>query len=95
VNTIRPALTGTARAGATLTTTAGTWTGTAPINFTYMWRRCDSAGNNCVTITGATALTYTLTAADVGSKVYSEVTATNPAGSASQRSYLSATIVAA
>ncbi len=95
VNTVRPALSGTARQGATLTTTAGAWTGTAPINFEYMWRRCDSAGNNCTTIVGATAPTYTLTAADVGGKVYSNITATNGAGSASQRSYLSATVVAA
>jgi hypothetical protein len=51
-------------------------------------------GNNCTTIVNANLQSYVLTAADVGSKVYSLVTATNAAGSASQRSALSAIVVA-
>ncbi len=94
-NTVRPALSGTARQGEALTTTNGTWTGTAPITYSYGWTRCDANGNNCSAIPGATSQSYVLTAADVGSKVSSLVTATNAAGSASQRSYLSALVVAA
>ena len=94
VNTVRPALSGTAREGQPVTTTNGTWTGTPPITYSYSWFRCDSNGDNCSVITGANSQSYVLTAADVGSRVFSLVTATNAAGSASQRSYLSALVVA-
>ena len=66
--------------GQTLTTSDGTWSGTAPFTYSYLWRRCDSAGNNCQTIAGATGQTRTLVSADVGSKVYAEVQATNSVG---------------
>ena len=95
VNTAWPVLSGTARDGQTLSTTNGTWTGTAPITYSYAWRRCDTNGANCTTIANASGQSYVLTAADVGSKVYSLVTATNAGGSASQRSALSAVVSAA
>src|SRR5207302_11479631 len=60
----------------------GTWTGTPPIACTYQWQRCDSAGNNCTDIPGATGSTYTLTSDDVGSTTRGVVTATNSGGSA-------------
>jgi len=94
-NSTRPALSGTAIDGQTLTTTTGTWSGTTPIAYSYQWRRCDTSGNDCSTIAGASGQSYILTAADVGFKVYALVTATNAAGSASMRSYLSATVLAA
>ncbi len=94
VNTAWPVLSGTARDGQTLSTTNGTWTGTAPITYSYAWRRCDTSGANCTTIANASGQSYVLTAADVGSKVYSLVTASNAGGSASQRSALSAVVVA-
>lgn len=77
VNTVPPAITGTAQRGQTLTTSTGTWTfDLAFLDYTYRWLRCDAAGNNCVAIPGATSHYYTLTAADVGSTIRSEVTAT-------------------
>ena len=94
VNTAWPALSGTARDGQTLTSSSGTWTGTAPITYAYAWRRCDANGGNCTTIANASGQSYVLSVADVGSKVYSLVTATNAGGSASQRSALSAVVVA-
>jgi len=93
VNTAWPLLSGIARDGQTLSTSNGTWTGTAPITFSYAWRRCDASGSSCVTLSGATSQSYTLTPAEVGSKVYSLVTAHNAGGSASQRSALSAVVV--
>ena len=95
MNTAWPVLTGIARDGQTVTSSSGTWTGTAPITYAYAWRRCDSNGNNCVTIANATSSSYVVASPDVGSKLYSLVTATNASGSASQRSALSATVAAA
>ena len=60
VNGSPPSISGTAQAGQVLTAAAGSWTGTQPISYGYQWRRCDSAGANCVDIVGATAQTYTL-----------------------------------
>jgi hypothetical protein len=91
-NTAWPVLSGTARAGQTLQSSTGTWTGTAPLTFGYAWRRCDASGGNCVTIAAATGPSYVLGAADIGSRVYSVVSAQNAAGSASQRSGLSAVV---
>jgi hypothetical protein len=58
-NTAPPAVAGTPAVGATLTATAGTWTGAtgAP---TYQWQRCDADGEVCVDVAGAAAATYTL-----------------------------------
>ena len=79
-NTVLPAITGTATQGQTLTASTGTWTG-SPTSFAYRWRDCDTAGANCVDITGATNSTYVLQAADAGHTVRVVVTATNAAGS--------------
>ena len=43
-NSVSPVITGTAAVGQNLRASTGTWTGTAPITFTYQWRRCDSSG---------------------------------------------------
>jgi len=81
-NTAAPALTGTATQGQTLTVSNGTWSGTSPLTYAYVWTRCDANENNCVLIAGATASTYVLTSTDAGHKVHATVTATNGAGSA-------------
>lgn len=85
VNTVPPAIAGTAQVGQTLTASPGTWTG-APTSFAYQWQRCDAAGANCVDIPGATAATYVVTAADVGFTLRVRVTASNAAGSAAATS---------
>ncbi len=81
-NVTGPVLSGTMQDGQTLTTTLGSWNGTAPLGYDVQWQRCDSAGNNCADIAGATAWSYVLTGADVGARIRSEVTASNDAGSA-------------
>ena len=73
-NTINPLISGTNVVGNTLSTTNGTWSGTAPITYTYQWRR---NGSNIV---GATASTYTLVQADATTSITCVVTATNLAG---------------
>ena len=94
-NTSPPTIAGTAQEGQTLTAGPGTWSGTQPINYAYQWQRCGSSGANCAPIAGATATTYTLTAADVGSTVEVSVTASNMAGSATASSPPTAVVVPA
>jgi hypothetical protein len=74
VNSVAPALSGTAQEGQTLTCSTGTWSGSP--TYTYQWKR---DGNN---ITSATNSTYTLVLADVGQNIKCVVTATNFVGSA-------------
>lgn len=73
VNSVAPALSGTAQEGQTLTCSTGTWSGTP--TYTYQWKR---NGSN---IGSATNSTYTLVTADVGQSILCTVTATNGAGS--------------
>ena len=79
VNTALPTISGNAVKGSTLSSTTGSWSGTG-ITFTYMWLRCDSAGANCSTISGATGPTYLLGSSDVGKTIRVQVTATNSDG---------------
>jgi Carboxypeptidase regulatory-like domain len=64
----------------------------APIQRTYQWRRCDSAGANCLDIASATDTTYTLTAADIGRTIRVHETATNAYGGDSADSPATATV---
>ncbi len=70
-----PTISGVAQQGQTLVASPGTWSGTEPISYAYQWRRCDAAGAACANISGATASNYVVTAADVGSTIRIEVTA--------------------
>jgi hypothetical protein len=65
----------------------GQWTGTRPLEFTYRWERCDSAGD-CVDIDGEVESTHTIVPADLKSRLRIVVTASNGAGSASAASGL-------
>jgi uncharacterized delta-60 repeat protein len=83
-NSSPPAISGSAIEGEAVTVELpGTWTGSTPIERSYQWRRCDSAGANCADIPAATAPAYTLTAADVGRTIRVRETATNVHGTGS------------
>lgn len=75
-----PVITGTAQVGQTLTCTEGGWNGTAPITYSFQWKRDGSA------IPGATTSTYQVTSTDAGTQMVCTVTAQNADGSASANS---------
>lgn len=87
VNSVAPAITGTAQDGEVLTVADGTWSGTP--TFARQWYADD------VAIVGETAATYTAVTADVGKVINVIVTATNAAGSASAPSNDTAAVIAA
>jgi hypothetical protein len=90
-----PSAAGTAQVGRTLTARNGEWNGTRPFTFSYQWRRCGTGGGNCVDVSGATAKTYALVAADQGHRIRVRVTAANSAGSSSAVSRPTAVVRAA
>jgi hypothetical protein len=91
-NTAAPTISGTPQVGQTLTASTGTWTSDTTPTYTYQWERCDTAGNNCAVIAGATAQTYTVQSADVNSTLRVLVTARNASGSTAATSAQTAVV---
>jgi hypothetical protein len=91
-NTAAPAISGTAQIGQTLTASTGTWNSQTSPTFAYQWQRCDTAGNNCASISGATSQTYTVQSGDANSTLRVVVTATNSSGTGSATSAQSAIV---
>ncbi len=80
-NVSGPTIAGSAVENATLQASPGSWTGQPTITFGYRWLRCDTSGNGCRDISGATAGSYVVRHDDVGHTVRVRVTAQNGAGS--------------
>ncbi|MDQ8046084.1 MAG: hypothetical protein AAGC46_15075 [Solirubrobacteraceae bacterium] len=76
VNTTLPKIVGNAYTGETLSSAAGGWTGYA-MTYTRRWFRCDEDGLGCnpINFPSQTGSTYTVTQADLGSRLQLEVTA--------------------
>jgi hypothetical protein len=90
-----PAVSGNLVEGQQLAATQGTWTTTAPATYSYQWQSCDSAGEGCNDVEGATDATYTLGYDDAGRALRVAVTATDPNGTTTVVSAPTAAIAAA
>jgi hypothetical protein len=77
-NTAPPTISGSAQQGQTLTEAHGSWSG-SPSTYSYRWERCDSSGNACAAIAGATSQTYVLSNLDVGATIRVQETAASSA----------------
>lgn len=89
LNTVLPAITGTAQVGQVLTVSNGTWTSKTSISYARQWLA------NGVVIAGATATTYTPVVGDVGKTITAVVTATNTNGGKSVVTNPTAAVIAA
>lgn len=72
-------ITGRAQQGATVAIKPATWSQN-PTSEAQQWTRCNAAGGACAAIVGATAPTYVVVAADVGSRLQALVSAANAFG---------------
>ena len=78
-NVSPPTLAGAPVEGVAVTSSSGTWNGTAPLSYSYRWQLCDATGLACTDIAGATEATYVPVAANVGSTLRVVVSARNSA----------------
>ncbi len=92
-NAVLPAVSGSAVEGETLSASSGTWSG-SPTSYVYQWQDCNSSGEGCSAISGATASSRVLTSSDVGHTLRVVVTAMNAGGSGEVTSTTTATVVA-
>jgi hypothetical protein len=93
VNNVLPSITGTLLEGKSLTANAGTWSGTAPISYSYQWQLCGPLGEACKNVSEATASVLSLIAPYVGDTVDVVVKASNVAGSTTTTSPVSSPIL--
>ena len=79
VNTVAPAVSGTATIGNALSSNTGTWTNAN--SYTYQWYRADdNSGTNLASIAGANSASYILTTIDAHKYLRVVVTANNGSG---------------
>ena len=79
VSSVPPQISGTAQIAVPLHASTGTWLN-APTSYGYQWLLCDTYGNSCGAIGGATSSTYTPVNADYQETLRVEVTASNAGG---------------
>lgn len=94
-STTPPAVAGSAQVGSTLTATTGSWTGDSPITYSFAWLRCNTSGNACAAIAGASTPSYLIVAGDLGATLRVSVVAVNATGASAAVSTPSATVASA
>ena len=82
----------TAKQGTAESTSSGSWSG-EPTSYAYQWQRCNSAGEECASIAGATVANYTPVAADVAKTLRALVTARNAGGESAAATGVSNAVV--
>ena len=87
-----PLIAGGTNQDQTLTESHGSWSN-GPTGYSYQWEDCDSNGNNCSPVAGATGQTYLLSAIDVGSTIRVTETARNATGLGSPASSVATAVV--
>jgi Concanavalin A-like lectin/glucanases superfamily/NHL repeat len=92
VNGSLPSISGSATEGQTLSASPGEWSGAPAPSYTYQWKRCNSSGEACSDIAGATGAAYQLGAVDAGHTLRVRVVATNAATSATASSSATAPV---
>jgi alpha-tubulin suppressor-like RCC1 family protein len=79
-NKTPPSIKGAPQQGQTLTEVHGSWTN-EPTTFKYQWLQCNSSGEGCFPIAGATSQTYVPMLADIYNTIRVQETASNARGS--------------
>ncbi|HEX4187043.1 MAG TPA: hypothetical protein VHY83_04010, partial [Solirubrobacteraceae bacterium] len=92
VNLSTPSVIGVPTDGSTLKVARGTWTGLTPMTTTYQWLRCNSTGEECSNIAGATTTAHKAVHEDVGHRLRVLVKVTNAEGSEKATSSPSSTV---
>ena len=94
-STTPPAIAGSAQVGSTLTATTGSWAGDSPITYSFAWLRCNTSGNACAAIAGASTQSYLIVAGDLGATLRVSVVAVNATGASAAVSAPSSTVASA
>ena len=81
MNTVLPVVFGAVQAGEELEREHRRWAGTEPFSYTYQWQSCNSAGEGCANVSGASGSSYTPTQGNVGGTLRVIVTVKNSVGS--------------
>jgi hypothetical protein len=79
VNSVKPAVSGTATVGQELRVSSGTWA-PKPDSYGYQWQRCTSTGSDCINVAGANSAIYGVRSADVDHRMRALVTARTSSG---------------
>jgi Concanavalin A-like lectin/glucanases superfamily len=90
-NGLLPKISGEAKVGQLLSVTEGSWEGTTPFTFEYLWEHCNSEGKSCKS-SGGTGSTYRVLASQLGETLRAKVTATNLVGKTNATSAITTTI---
>jgi YD repeat-containing protein len=93
VNTAAPRLSGAPAVGRRMAVSIGAWSNEhEPVSYGFQWEDCNTSGQECTPILGATNANYTPVSGDVGHVLVARVTATNGGGSVAISSYASAVV---
>ncbi|HEY8646655.1 MAG TPA: hypothetical protein VIL77_12330 [Gaiellaceae bacterium] len=79
VNSVKPAVSGTATVGQEFKVSTGTWS-PKPSSYGYQWQRCTSTGTACINVAGETSSVYGVRSIDVDHRLRALVTARTTAG---------------